>query len=57
MEGVVKISKPDLTNLLKFVEDALEGMFFKNDSQITGFGDTSKYYSEKPRTEIYITDE
>ena len=46
-------NKPDLTNLLKLVEDALEAHFYRNDSQI--FNITAwKFYDENPRTEITL---
>ncbi len=43
---------PDESNLKKFVEDALEGPFWKNDSCLQSFG--WKMYGTKPRTEIEI---
>ena len=45
--------KPDRDNLVKFVHDALEGVFWKNDSQIDA-GTTVKRYSEKPGVSITI---
>jgi len=47
-------TKPDRDNLDKFILDALTGVFFKNDSQVCD-GRIIKRYSERPRTEIYIT--
>jgi len=48
---------PDLSNLIKFVEDALQGVngFYKDDSQIVELR-ASKRYSQthNPRTEIII---
>jgi Holliday junction resolvase RusA-like endonuclease len=41
--------KPDLSNLIKFVEDVLEGVVFDNDSQIVTIFAT-KQYSDVPRT-------
>jgi len=46
-------SKPDIDNLIKFVQDALNKIFYRDDSlicQVVG----RKLYSEKPRTEITI---
>lgn len=47
-------SKPDLDNLIKFVTDAMNKIFYKDDSQIGQFV-ARKLYSERPRTEILIT--
>ncbi|KMY60124.1 hypothetical protein AA906_07035 [Geobacillus stearothermophilus] len=47
------ISKPDVSNYLKLIEDALTGVIWKDDSQIIDCS-ISKYYSETPRTEIQI---
>lgn len=47
--------KPDLSNILKLVEDALEGLAFLNDSQICIYGEgTGKWYSRTPRMVIRI---
>jgi Holliday junction resolvase RusA-like endonuclease len=51
-----KTSKPDSSNLAKFVEDALQPYFYKDDSQIIELK-AEKYYisqGEKPRTEVMI---
>lgn len=47
------ISRPDLTNLVKFVEDSLNGIFWRDDSTIARVR-TNKLYSDKPRTEIIV---
>jgi len=47
------IKRPDLDNLIKFVKDCLNGVVWKDDSQISklmGF----KIYGIEPRTEITI---
>ena len=47
--------KPDLDNMLKFIKDALNGIYWKDDSQIYRLGDTKKVYtSMAPRIEIVI---
>ena len=46
-------SKPDGDNLVKFVMDSLNGIFWKDDSQIAKIS-IVKIYSELPRTEISI---
>jgi Holliday junction resolvase RusA-like endonuclease len=47
------IVKPDKDNLTKFVMDALSGVFWTDDSIIFS-GRTTKRYSGRPRTEIFI---
>ncbi len=47
------ITKPDLDNHAKSVLDALNGIIYKDDSQIVDLT-VSKYYSEKPRVEVRI---
>lgn len=45
--------KPDFDNLIKFVCDAMNGVFYNDDAQICDC-EIKKYYSVKPRTEIWI---
>jgi Holliday junction resolvase RusA-like endonuclease len=45
--------KPDMSNLLKFYEDALNKIFIKDDAMITRCF-MSKRYSDQPRVEIDI---
>jgi len=47
-------SKPDIDNLVKFVQDSLNGIFYKDDALICSLM-ASKVYSERPRTEIILT--
>jgi Holliday junction resolvase RusA-like endonuclease len=47
-------TKPDVDNLAKFVQDALNKIFYRDDSLICQIT-CRKLYSEKPRTEITIT--
>ncbi len=49
-----KSTKPDRDNADKIYLDALEGMFWVNDSRICA-GEILKLYAKVPRTEIYIT--
>lgn len=44
-------SKPDLSNMVKLIEDAMNGIAFKDDSQICE-GTSVKRYAETPR--IYV---
>lgn len=46
-------TKPDNSNLMKFVEDAFNGVFWKDDSQICISHET-KVYGEKPGIHIHI---
>lgn len=46
--------KPDLSNIIKGIEDALNGLVYKDDSSIVSLK-IQKYYSEFPRVEIEIS--
>lgn len=47
--------KPDLDNLLKFAKDCLNGIAYRDDSQVSFYGTpTGKRYDPRPRTEIRI---
>ena len=46
--------KPDLSNLLKLVEDGCQGQIYVDDKQIVAFGFIEKIYGEQPRTEFYV---
>jgi len=48
-----KITTPDRDNADKIILDALNGIFWQNDSRVCA-GPVIKQYSEIPRTEIYI---
>lgn len=48
------VTKPDVSNVLKGVEDALKGVWYKDDSQIVGYGEVGKWYAESPRIEIMM---
>lgn len=55
VEGILRpVSKPDLSNYIKGVEDAIEGILLKNDSQVIDYGQSGKWYGEVPRIEITI---
>lgn len=45
--------RPDTDNLIKMILDALSGVFWRDDTVVCNL-EARKYYSEKPRTEIYI---
>ena len=48
------LKKPDLSNVLKLCEDALNGIAYRDDSQIVDVG-CEKWYSRTPHLEIKIT--
>lgn len=39
---------PDLSNLIKLVEDALEGIYYANDRQICRYGNMSREFTQNP---------
>ena len=45
--------KPDLSNIVKGIEDALNGLAYKDDSSIV-FLSVAKCYSEVPRVEVIL---
>lgn len=46
--------RPDIDNLVKFVQDSLNAIYYKDDALIACLS-ARKVYSERPRTEITIT--
>ena len=46
--------KPDLSNLIKYLEDVAQGIIFSDDSRITSIS-AKKIYAETARTEFQIT--
>ena len=53
-EGIVRpTKKPDIDNLIKSVFDSLNGIAYKDDSQIVTVV-ASKFYSDVPRLELEI---
>jgi len=48
------IKRPDIDNLLKFIADSLNGVFWRDDTLVCQVLEMSKQYSKIPRTEIYI---
>lgn len=55
LDGRPHIKKPDKDNLEKFAMDALTGICWSDDRQVSA-GSTEKIYSTDPRTVIYITE-
>jgi len=53
--GVIKPEKiPDGDNYIKALKDALKGIAWKDDGQVT-FGSYEKFYSNTPRIDVKIT--
>ena len=54
LEGHYHAKKPDCSNLIKFLEDALLGVLFKDDCIIASIS-AKKVYDVNPRTEFTLT--
>jgi len=52
---LLPLKKPDLSNVLKIIEDALNKIAYNDDSQIVG-AQIYKKYSETPKVEIILTE-
>lgn len=52
-EMLYHLKKPDLDNLVKFVKDCLNGVLWRDDSQVSELF-AGKIYSDNPRTEIWV---
>ena len=54
--GLIRpVTKPDTDNYIKGALDALEGIVFKNDSQVVEYRQPfGKWYSDRPRMEIEV---
>ena len=54
IEGSLRpTTKPDLSNLVKGIEDALNSIIYRDDAQLVDV-DLQKFYSEQPRVEVEI---
>jgi Holliday junction resolvase RusA-like endonuclease len=53
LAGQYHTKRPDLDNLEKFIVDSMNGIVFKDDSQIA-LSSTMKIYGLEPRTEITV---
>lgn len=47
--------KPDLDNLLKFVKDALKGVYYYDDKQIVAYNQPVKIYGDIPQIRVKIS--
>lgn len=54
-ERVYYNHKPDLDNLAKIILDSLNGIAFDDDKQVVRL-EVEKYYSDRPRAEIWLTE-
>jgi Holliday junction resolvase RusA-like endonuclease len=49
------VTKPDVSNYIKGIEDALNGIVWKDDGQVVAYKEPfGKYYSSTPRIEIEV---
>lgn len=48
------LTKPDNSNVLKGIEDALNGIAYIDDKQICDHDGIHRYYSENPRVEVTL---
>jgi Holliday junction resolvase RusA-like endonuclease len=49
-----KTTKPDIDNLIKNLNDAMESIVYVNDSQICVYGEVQKIFGDTPRIEVTI---
>lgn len=55
-DGAIRpTSRPDLKNIIWIVEDALNALMYKDDSQIVSYNGSGKFYGDIPRIEITIS--
>jgi Holliday junction resolvase RusA-like endonuclease len=54
-ERVYYNHKPDLDNLAKIILDSLNGIAFDDDRQVVRL-EVSKFYSDRPRAEVWLTE-
>lgn len=49
--------KPDVDNIVKIVADSLNGVAYKDDSQIVSLRNVDKFYDDVPRVVVELSDE
>ena len=52
----IHTTKPDIDNLVKFVCDSLNGVCYRDDSQIVELKAEKHYTESGPRTEVFINE-
>ncbi|WP_337952360.1 RusA family crossover junction endodeoxyribonuclease [Mitsuokella jalaludinii] len=50
-------TRPDVSNVIKGIEDALNGVWYADDSQIVEYGVIGKWYAEEPRVYVRLDTE
>lgn len=56
-EGIIRpTSRPDLKNYIAGIEDALNAIIYRDDSQVVSYEGSGKWYSFNPRVEVVITE-
>lgn len=51
---ILPTKKPDLSNILKSIEDGLNGIAYKDDKQIAHIKDIVEFYDDVPRVEVTL---
>lgn len=54
LDQVRPTKKPDADNIVKAIQDALNGLVYKDDACIVNLS-CEKFYSDNPRVEVYIS--
>jgi Holliday junction resolvase RusA-like endonuclease len=52
--GAWVTAKPDMTNILKLIEDSMKDVLWNDDAQIAHYGEMSKRYAERPHTVLTV---
>lgn len=53
-EEIPKLTKPDLTNLVKSIEDACNGVVYEDDANITSLSMTKEYYGANDGVHVHV---
>lgn len=54
-EGLPHIQRPDISNLIKYIEDIMTGIVYPDDKLVAGIT-SYKWFSSEPRTEIIVSE-
>lgn len=54
-EGLPHIQRPDISNLIKYIEDVMTGIVYPDDKLVAAIT-SYKWFSCKPRTEIIVSE-